>query len=243
MAKRKTEPRPQPGVSVVVPFRATPPQRAPLWDHLRSLWAKRYPDYEVVEGNCADDGLWCKGAAVADGIARASRDIVVVADADVWCDGVRAAVDVIAIGGAGWAIPHERVLRLTPSATAEAIESGAWPTVRTATTYMQRPYIGVPGGGIVVLRRETYLSVPIDPRFQGWGQEDEAWAVALHLLAGRPWRGTADLWHMYHGTPQRMSRTIGSSASLALFRRYRGAKSSPRTMAALIAEAAPVAVT
>lgn len=220
-------------VSVLVPWRETA-ERAPLWAFLRELWAARHPDWQLVEGACPD-GPWRKGVAVADALSRADGDVLVVADADVWCDGVADAVAALS-NSVRWAIPHHRVLRLTKSATAEAVESGGWPTVRTSFTYAQRPYVGYPGGGLVVLPREMYDEVPIDPRFAGWGQEDESWALALRVLGGREWRGTADLWHLWHAPQPRQSRFIGSTASRLLWRRYYAARDGVR-MRALIAEA------
>lgn len=230
---------PKPAVSVVVPWRATP-EREPLWSFLRPRWEAL--GYEVVEGTCPDGGPWCKGVAVADGIERSSCDSIVVADADVWCDGVPAAVNAVDRGEAQWAIPHHLLKRLTSSATEETLASGAWPSVRTSHTYADRPYIGHPGGGIVVLTRSAWESAPIDPRFSGWGQEDNSWALALRVLCGREWRGVEDLWHLWHAPQARMNRTTGSSAGAMLYRRYWAARNSVRNMTALVAEARPARV-
>jgi hypothetical protein len=89
----------------------------------------------------------------------------------------------------------------------------------------------------VVLTRGAYDLAPIDPRFVGWGQEDESWALALGCLAGPSWRGTAELWHLWHEPQVRQSRSVGSAASLALHQRYVRARRDPRRMAALVAEA------
>lgn len=236
--KKRTAPPPA-STTVVVPWRPSP-ERERLWAFLRLRWEAA--GYEVVEGSCPDDGPWCKAAAVADGISRATADLLVVADADVWCDGVPAAVAAVAAGEARWAIPHHLVKRLTASATDEVLASGAWPTVRNAFTYADRPYIGHPGGGIVVLTRAAWDAAPIDPRFLGWGQEDNSWALALRILCGREWRGVEDLWHLWHAPQPRMNRTTGSSAGAALYRRYWGARNSVRNMTALVDEARPVAV-
>jgi len=227
-----------PIVSIVVPVWRLSEDRQATWGFTRAQWEALHPTYEIVEGG-SDLDVFRKGVCVADGVARARGDIIVVADADVCCDGLPAAVEAV-LAGAGWAMPHHRVLRLSPGATLEAVQSGHLPQVRTASTYMQRPYVGVPGGGIVVLHRDTYARAPIDPRFAGWGQEDEAWAVALTTLVGQPRRGVADLYHLWHAPQARMSRTVGSTASRILLQRYRGVRSSPRNMAALVAEAAPV---
>lgn len=221
--------------SVVVPTRLDT-ERQRLWDFLRPRWEAL--GWQVIE--CDADGAdWSKGAAVAAGVQQAVHDIVVVSDADVWCDGVTEAVERVR-AGAAWALPHYMLKRLSKPATQEVLATGQWPRRRTPTTFAQAPYPGRPGGGMVVLPRESYWRVPIDPRFVGWGQEDESWALALGTLLGRSWRGTADLWHLYHHPMPRQSRAIGSMASLTRHRRYAMAHHDRRKMAALVAEYAQV---
>lgn len=219
-----------PEVSVLVPARLDRSRRD-LWEFLRPRWEKL--GYEIVEGSCV--GPWRKALAVADALSRASGEILVVADADVWCDGVPEAVDRVK-AGAAWAIPHYLVRRLTLPATLEVLSCGSWPVRRGTTTYAQPPYPGRPGGGLVVLRRDAYERVPMDARFAGWGQEDESWALALGTLLGRPWRGTADLWHLWHDPAPRQSRTVGNQVSLNLHRRYMTANRQPKKMSALLGE-------
>jgi len=238
--KKPVEPEPSasPTVAVVVPWRPDP-HRERLWSFLRPRWDAL--GYEVVEGSCPVDGSWCKAVAVADGIARTQADVIVVADADVWCDGVPAAVNAVNKGEA-WAIPHHLVKRLTPASTDDTLATGDWPAVRNSFTYADRPYIGHPGGGIVVLTRAAWDTAPLDPRFSGWGQEDNSWALALRVLCGREWRGVEDLWHLWHAPQPRMNRTTGSSSGAMLYRRYWAARNSVRNMTALVAEARPVEV-
>jgi hypothetical protein len=223
-----------PAVSVLVPWRDSDPMRAAAWDHIRGLWEVEHPDWQLVAGE-APEGPWCKAAAVADALTRAQAPILVVADADVWCDGVGKAVDQV-VGGAPWAVPHWRVLRLTANASADVLREGRWPTERTSFTYAERPRPGNPGGGIVVLTRDLYQRAPLDPRFRGWGQEDDAWCLALRALGGREWRGTADLWHLYHPPQSRMSRAAGNAAGMNLYRRYLRVGRNPARVAALLAE-------
>lgn len=218
------------GVSVLVPWRPTP-EREAVWSFLRRRWAAEYPDWQVVEGDCGD-GPWCKAAAVADALSRAEHDLLVIADADVWCDGIGDAVAALARAAALWAIPHTRVLRLTEQATQVAIADGWPPLLR----FDQRPYRGYAGGGMTVLSRTWYERIPLDPRFVGWGHEDEAWASALYCLRGRPWRGLSDLWHLWHPPQQRTSRAAGSPASVELSGRYGAAARNGDAMTALLDE-------
>lgn len=158
--------------------------------------------------------------------------IVVVADADVWSDGLQAAIQAVE-DGAPWAMPHGLVHRLTEDGTAAVFAGADWRSQPTC----QKPYPGIPGGGVVVARRETLLDVPLDPRFVGWGQEDESWAMALTTLAGAPWRGNADLVHWWHPPQERLCRRRGSVDGWKLRRRYIRARHDTAAMRQLLEEA------
>lgn len=165
-------------------------------------------------------------------IEASGAEIVVVADADVWTDGLSAAVRAVE-EGAAWAIPHLFIHRLTEEGTAAVLRGRAWQD----QAFEQRPYRGVPGGGIVIARREVLLEVPLDPRFKNWGQEDESWGMALGTLCGLPWRGEAPLLHLWHPPQRRLSRTRGSREGWNLRRRYMRARRDPEEMRQLISEA------
>lgn len=193
-------------------------------------WVRgRYPWLVTIAR--APDGPWCKALAVMPAISRSTADVVVVADADVWTAGLEQAVQAVA-DGAPWAIPHHTVHRLTQAATAQVL-AGVPPAGQELS---ERPYKGVPGGGTIVAHREMFEAVPMDPRFVGWGCEDESWALALTCLYGSAWRGDADLWHLWHPPQRRDSRRIGSQQSWRLRRRYFRARRDPREMRRLLAE-------
>lgn len=218
-------------VSVVVPWRAAP-GRERVWDWVRGRWLAKHPSWQIVTGE-APAGPWRKALAVADGAKRATGDILIVADADVVVEDIETAVDAV-VGGAPWAMPHRMVHRLTEDSTRALLggSAGYGPLA-------QGPYEGHPGGGLVVLPRALLDDVPLDPRFAGWGQEDDAWALALRTLAGPEWRGEEILWHLWHPPQERLSRAVGSLDGAALFERYRAAAGDPSRVRALLAETHP----
>lgn len=194
-----------------------------------------HPDWRIVVAEQEGDGPWCKAAAVMPAVGALDADLVVVADADVWCDGLDETVARVELGETGWAVPHTLVHRLTANATVR-LHAGELVDLDEPGNHDQRPYRGVLGGGITVLPRDTLLDVPLDSRFVGWGQEDLAWAVALHTLHGPAWRGTAPLLHCWHPHPPRLNRRVGNPAGKALYRRYLNARQNPTTMRALLDE-------
>jgi hypothetical protein len=131
---------------------------------------------------------WCKAEAVANAIADQPGDILVVSDADVWTDGVAEAIQRVR-DGAPWVIPHHRVRRLTEAATTDVLAGRPSNEDMPLDPFVEGlpgiAYAGVAGGGIVVLRRDVYETCPLDPRFTGWGQEDECLPEGTQILTDR----------------------------------------------------------
>jgi hypothetical protein len=217
-------------VEIIVPWRAGCPHREQALTWVQERWASLQLPVVVAE---AAAGPWVKASAVIPAASRSTAEILVVADADVWCDTVADAVEAVR-GGAPWAIPHGSVLRLTEQATATVLLGANLPAVRSAL--VEPPYRGHAGGGLVVIPRSTLLDIAPDPRFEGWGGEDDAWGYALSVLAGRPWRGSSPLWHLWHPPQPRVSRRVGNATSQQLLNRYHRARRNPAAMRALVDE-------
>lgn len=216
-------------VAVLIPWRDGCEYRARALEWARDQYAKKHPTWSVIIGK-APGPCWVKAAAVTAALRETSAEVLVIADADVWCDRVGVAVDVVGQGH-HWALPHRDVHRLGPVTTDSLLAGG---TIRPVL--VEPAYHGMPGGGLVVLRRELYDQVPLDPRFVGWGGEDEAWGYALTTMAGQPWRGAAPLTHLWHPPQSRASRRVGSTANENLRQRYHGATGSPQAMRLVLDE-------
>lgn len=209
-------------ISVLIPFGNETPWRKAAFEHVTAWYRETLEDPEIRVGFVA--GTWCKASAVAHALRESKGSVLVVADADCIAPGIREAVRAVQ-QGAPWAMPHLKVYRMSTEATHQ-IYKGASPGSLTGQNKWldQSPYKGYEGGGITVLRREVYLDCPLDPSFRGWGQEDEAWAIALNSLYGAPWRGRAPLYHLWHEKPSRMSRYAGSTTSLDRLAEYKEAQ-------------------
>lgn len=227
------------GVSILVPYTSTDEARARARAYVLGWYAAHHPGWEIVEGTCI--GEWSKGRALADAASHASHDIFVLADADclVPADTLAEATAKIACG-TPWVVPHGRVYRLSEAHTAR-VYAGADPAPRD----LCRPaYSGVVGGGVVVLSRAVWeTSGGIDPRFEGWGGEDDSFGWALEALFGPCVRLGAPLFHLWHQQEFQGQHRRGSPESEALAGRYREARNRPDAMRALIGEhAAEMAV-
>lgn len=222
-------------VSVLVPYRDGCPYRESAWAWVRRRYEETHPGWEIVTG-ASGGGPFSRSQAILDAAQRSHGDVLVVADADVWCDPAPA---VEAAAALGWAIPHLLIHRLSRLSTGHVRLGCDWHGLPLSGDNRQdnRPYKGHETGTLVVLRRDVLFDVPPDPRFVGWGQEDDAWAAALNTIVGKAWRGSDDLVHLWHPAQSRQSRRVGNEAGAKLCRRYRAAQRNATAMRALIEEA------
>lgn len=218
-------------VSVVIPWRPGDPYREASRDWVVEQIETRYPGWQIVECDHPGDD-WSKAEAIMNGIETSFGDIIVVHDADVWCEGTAEAVEQVK-AGKPWAMPHSRVIRLDEHSSAQyrAGQRDRMTIRRTA----ERPYQGVIGGGILVVPRVTAEQIPPDIRFRGWGGEDESWGYALETLAGPLWRGGSDLIHLWHPPQARRTRAAGSKENTDLAAQYRAARGNREMMLMLLA--------
>lgn len=217
-------------VEVVIPWSGDCPDRRAALHWVLGMYRRQHPRWRITISHWSGPN-WCKARAVMPAVEASVADVIVMADADVWCDGTRLAVRAVR-AGAAWAIPHMLVHRLTPEATHVVLDGGE----PDLTALVQRPYRGTPAGGLLVMRRDTFLDVPLDPRFIGWGQEDESHGIALQCLYGSPWRGGKPLVHLWHEPQHRDSRKVGSLTGARLRRRYALARTNPAAMRSILEE-------
>ena len=212
---------------VIVPWHGDCPHRLKALEYVKGRFADMGWPVTVAPGSAP----WVKAEAVMPAVRASTADVLVIVDADVWTDGLPEAVRAVELG-APWAKPHKLVYRLTEESTDRFIAGEPW----EGLDLDREPYVGIAGGGCVIAKRETLLAAPLDPRFVGWGQEDECWATALHVLAGEAYLGRADMIHLWHPPQQRLTVRKGSEAGWELMRRYIAARRHPDLMRDLVKE-------
>lgn len=222
-------------VSVVFPYRSGCVYRTAAYDWVHNQYQAAHPEWERCVG-VSPEGPFNRAAAILDGARQATGDVLVVSDADVWCDNLSATIE--AAVECGWAVPHRLIHRLSPESTSHVLTGAGWRGLPLSTDNPQdrKPYVGNEAGTLLAVRRDALQMAPPDPRFAGWGQEDTSWSAALRTLVGAPWRDTADLVHLWHPPQARQSRTTGNHAGKHLARRYSAARRKPDAMRALIDE-------
>lgn len=228
--------------AVLIPWQSGCPHRVAALDWTLTRIEAAHPDWTVHLGDGATPDGFSRTRGLLHAAAQApDADVLVCMDSDVWCDPAEA---VEHAAETGWAIPHRMIYRLSRTSTATLL-ADPWmdwqglPLCEPSADNRQdaRPYVGHAAGTLVVLTREAFDLASPDPRFVGWGSEDDAWACALRTLVGKPWRGTDDLVHLWHPPQPRLDRRVGTRDNQALFGRYKKANGNRAAMRALLDEA------
>lgn len=212
------------GILVPLAIDADDEWRTANWHRVFNRLAEGFPLADIRVGEC--DGPWCKATAIEDALARTDADVLVIHDADVIVsrDALANAVMIVASGEAPWAMPHGRVYRLNEQGTQHFYAHDTLKDRHLA----RAPYRAVPGGGLIVVSRDVYTDVGgFDPRFVGWGGEDEAFGLALKVMHGEGWHGADErLWHLWHDpAAPGARRPFGENGEL--LDRYRAATTAP----------------
>lgn len=220
--------------AVLIPFGGlSASARRPLLRFVHARIEREHPGLPVICGG-SEAEPWSKGQALADARAiTTTAEVLVIHDADSFVAPEQLDVAIALVSaGAPWVMPYTIVQRWSEATTAMWL-AGEQPD----EPVIQRRHEGVIGGGIMVVRADVYDDVGgVDPRFVGWGAEDEAFGMALTTLHGPQPRLAGTLQHLWHphAVAGRIRHRPPSEISAALLAAYKAANGSPQRMRALI---------
>lgn len=222
-------------VQVIVPYKEVDYERARIWAYIETRWKEEYPDWPIIVGQC--EGTWRKAVAIRDGLLKSEADIVVIADADVWCTDMERTVDALRAGSL-WVRPHLRLTRLNHIGTEMVLNGGDTEMLRKERKLWEEdPYEQVPCGGIVAMQRYIGLEYPGDPRFKDWGGFDLSWSRVLLMFAGPHRQGLGQAIHLWHSPQVRDGRRESiHQLSTDLRAQYKELRNNREGMEELVAE-------
>lgn len=227
-------------VRLIVPRRADRGERDRLWRFCSAYWRRERPGWEIVEGEHTD-GPFNRSAAI-NTAAEGDWDVAVIVDADTVVDAepVERGVALAARSG-DLILPFDTRCLLSRQGTRRVLAglSGPWDRWVAARQTPADSYEYVSGCQIVP--RSLWDAVGgFDPRFEGWGGEDDAFTAACQALTGvdpRRARLSGSAWHLWHRpSPYANHRRATYRMAKALSDRYLAAAGSEDAMRELLAE-------
>lgn len=189
-------------VAILVPRRADGGHRDRLWDHCRSIWAKRHPAWPIVEGEHTD-GEFNRSAAINAAAAKAAdADVFLIIDADVICDPrcITSAVELAEQTGR-MVVAHDERVMLNRQGTEKVLAgyTGSWRTPqmidRVGDHGVWRDSVSC---AVAVTRNLFDEAGGFDELFVGWGREDTAFRIACEVVSGPILKVAGETFHLWH---------------------------------------------
>jgi predicted glycosyltransferase involved in capsule biosynthesis len=198
-------------LSILIPFNSEIGPRKEAFHWVKRFYETTMPEAEICIGECKSE-TFSKSQAVNDAAEKATRDIFVIADADIIYDPSLISQSIKLLENHAWVIPYRTVFNLDQETTNQLLNvEPDWPILPTSYTGKQRPQSG--WGGINIVPRKHFERVAgFDERFFGWGGEDDAFAFSLNHLCGFVERIDATIFHLWH--PPAILTHYGSNRNL-----------------------------
>jgi hypothetical protein len=224
-------------VSIIIPFQSDYGPRAKAFEWIQQYYARVMPEAEICLG-LMDSKEINKSKAVNLAAKKATRDIFVVADADVVYDPnlIEEAIKVLRKGG--FVVPFTEVLNVGYDGTKRLRKTKPkWPLDIKSGEYYKSDWVyeGF-AGKLFVISRENFEAVGgFDERFIGWGGEDDAFSHAARTICGKLINLEGKVFHLWHPASSYATNPNGKSNG-KLLGRYERASGNKEKMKKLIDE-------
>lgn len=202
---------------VIVPYRPDQGHRDKLWNHLKQTYWSTFPN-EIVVGEHLD-GPFNRSKAINQAAQR-DWDVAVIADSDTW-------VPVEQLHTAIQTAKHTNrltaaftsVMELSEPQTAEMLTGKPFPEVPSFDRIRTRE-LETQSSMLVITRRLWDQIGGFDPRFEGWGGEDNAFWKAATIIGGPANRVHGFAYHLWHPPALKGRRNPLYRRNQTLWRRY-----------------------
>jgi hypothetical protein len=225
---------------ILVPRREDNGYRDKVWAWVKAWW-QREVKLSIVEGHHTE-GLFNRSAALNAAYAKSPPcDVYLIIDADVICDPEQVAEAIeLAHKEQRIYLAFSRRHNLNPRGTEKVMggEQGSW------RAWIGKTYNDMASSAIAIPRATWDLLGGFDEKFEGWGFEDSAFALAYETLTGHTIQKVpGELWHLWHPTaPEGKRGTPSYQANRARMEAYRAALGNKEATRGLLAGEAPVAL-
>lgn len=206
-------------ISILIPFKSDGGQREKNWNWLKKRYELLMPNAELCIGD-SDIEPYCRSAAINNAAKLATKDIFIIADADMVFDINQIKTGIEMLSQHAWVIPFTITAFLTVEQTNSLLQKDP-AIIMSNIDFAGCRYFMNSVSEVNILPRKHFEKIGgFDERFKGWGFEDMAFQSAMDNLCGAFKRiEDAKVWHLYH--PPASEAYYSQNASL-FYNNYAG---------------------
>ncbi len=191
-------------VSVLIPFRSDNGCRDEIWSWIKKRYEILMPQAEICVGY-SNIEPFCKSEAINNAAKLATRDIFIIADADIAFDIEHIERAIAELPHHIWIIPFNGINYLTVEQTKNLQKKDPGIIMSSVDFTGCVSYMRSYTGGINIVPRKYFEQIGgFDERFKGWGVEDDAFQRAMDTMCGSHIRIKTKIWHLDHPSASRI---------------------------------------
>lgn len=199
-------------ISVLIPFKSDGGYREKNWQWIKRRYETLLPNAEICIGS-SDIEPFSRSAAINDAARRATREIFMIADADISFDTKQIELGIDALKDYVWVLPFVYSNFLKEDQTTWLLNQEPSITMSDIDFTGCHTCTGI-NSQIVIVPRQYFEKVGgFDERFKGWGCEDDAFLMAMYKHCGANTRLDGfSTWHLHH--PHASMDNYGNNLSI-----------------------------
>jgi hypothetical protein len=202
--------------SLIIPCRPGQPDRERISAWCLARYAHLFPDAEMIIADAGGE-IFSRGRSINDGVARSTRERIIILDNDYLFDNLMADDLVASLHPWTLGAQSSEHIFIADSASADIVLSQ--PPTAVVRMYgvaiYPNPYPLY--GSIIALPRAHFIR--FDPEMAGYGWEDNVWYWCMRAVYGEPHRTDNRYWHIYHDRPANSDYMRRSSDNKSYFER------------------------
>lgn len=191
-------------ISVLIPIRIhTDKWKQRIYAWVVARWFLLHPAYELITSD-SDIKEFSRSNARNKALAKSTGNIIVVCDADTFCSDrfLLEAIRQVKQSNT-WAFPYTRYYNLTKEKTESVLLGPSNADFVDDVKPEELEFDLESVGGMQVFNRDALLEVGgWDENFNGWGYEDNSFALAAETILGPASRAEGFVCHLWHPAPE-----------------------------------------
>ncbi|WP_284036274.1 galactosyltransferase-related protein [Neobacillus sp. 114] len=223
-------------VSIIIPFQTDNGPRAKAFEWIKKYYARVMPEAELCLGIISGDINKAKAINLA--AKKATKDIFVIADADVVYAPSLIEEAIKVLKKAAWVVPFTEIYNVEKQGTKKLLQTKPkWPMDVNSGDCSKANWLyqGFAGKLFVIPRANFEAVGGFDERFIGWGGEDDAFSHSVRTLCGDIVNVKGRIYHLWHPSSSYQTNPNGK-ANANLLGRYERASGNIKKMAEIINE-------
>lgn len=194
-------------ISLLIPFGSNDKRRREIFLWVLARWQCLHPDLEICLGS-SDLDNFNRSEARNRAFDMSTGDLLVISDADTFTtpDNVEAAIQMVE-AGVPWVIAHHTYYSLAEPFTDQLLHGPPDVAMHPSIWVSNWKMVQKSQAGVLVMPRDAFERAGgYDERFQGWGYEDNAFAVRLDREWGQNERTSGNMFHLWHDPGENFSQ-------------------------------------